>query len=47
MGFTSLNIHLEIYKIHIKSIAILIRNLNLKKDSFSIIKVSKPDSIFV
>jgi hypothetical protein len=43
MGFASLNIHVEIHKIHIKSIAIPIKKFNL----FSIIKVSKPNSIFV
>jgi hypothetical protein len=43
MGFASLNIHVEIHKIHNKSSAILIGNLNL----FSIIEISKLESIFV
>jgi hypothetical protein len=47
MGFTSLDIHLEIHKIHIKSIAILIRNHNLILNLFLNTKVSKPNSIFV
>jgi hypothetical protein len=43
MGFASLNIHVEIHKIHIEGSATPIRNLNL----FSITKVSKLESIFL
>jgi hypothetical protein len=39
MGFASLNIHVEIHKIHIKSIAIPINFLNLFVNLFSITKV--------
>jgi hypothetical protein len=45
MGFASLNIHVEIHKIHIKSIAMPIRNLNLFLNLFLVTKVSKPNSI--
>jgi hypothetical protein len=47
MGFASLNIHVEIHKIHIKSITIPIKNFHLFLNLFSVTKVSKPNSIFV
>jgi hypothetical protein len=47
MGFASLNIHVEIHKIHIEGSTILIENLNLFLNLFSITKVSKLESIFL
>jgi hypothetical protein len=47
MGFASLNIHVGIHKIHIEDITILITNLNLLLNLFSITKVSKIKSILV
>jgi hypothetical protein len=47
MGFASLNIHVEIHKIHIEGDAIPIGNLNLFFNLFSITKISKLESIFV
>jgi len=47
MGFASLNIHVEIHKIHVEGSAIRIGNLNLFLNLFSITKVSKLESIFV
>jgi hypothetical protein len=47
MGFASLNIHVEIHKIHIEGNPIPIGDLNLFLNLFSITKVSKLESIFV
>jgi hypothetical protein len=47
MGFASLNIHVEIHKIHFEGNAILIGNFNFFKNIFLITKVSKLELIFV